>query len=562
MRVPCRISIAAVFLLTVQAPLAAQDTVQVGVRAELPPGEELPKDVADRLVAFYNSPGTFRFSGRTLIPRERTVTGDVAILGGPVELAGTIDGDVVILNGDITLREDSRIIGSLTVVGGVIIGQDRGRVDSVMLTYAAVFRYRRTPDGIEYIGSERETTGPPSGTTTLALPSWEMGESEIFVSAGAYNVVEGLPLTFGPRITTGGRNPLRAEAFLVWRTEGGFDPERKHIGWEVRLRQWVGGHHAVYLEGTYWSVNDAIENWKLTNLENSLSLFLFRRDYRSYYARKGWYGRVGWDASRFSGHVEYRDEDNDSLTAGSPVTVFFNTSDPYPVNAFANPGRLRSVVASLGYDTRNDRQTPYSGWYGRVTLERSVGSELVGIDGDFSRFFLDLRRYLRVSRSSSLGLRLVGGGRIGSTELPAQRQHVIGGTGSLPGYSMEGFDCGVRESGAIGQVPAYGCQRFTLFQAQYRSGLDFRFRWDYDQSPEDFTGDIFSAQFNPSIVLFYDVGAAWSVDEGFFEHLGKSDNWVADVGGGVDFGGFGFYLAYPLVGTGGFNFVVRLTGRF
>ena len=47
--------------------------------------------MADQLVDFYNSPSTIRFSGRTRIPAGSTVGGDVAILGGPVELVGEED---------------------------------------------------------------------------------------------------------------------------------------------------------------------------------------------------------------------------------------------------------------------------------------------------------------------------------------------------------------------------------------------------------------------------------------------------------------------------------------
>jgi hypothetical protein len=148
--------------------------------------------------------------------------------------------------------------------------------------------------------------------------------------------------------------------------------------------------------------------------------------------------------------------------------------------------------------------------------------------------------------------------------VPAQRQHYIGGAGSLPGYNMMQFDCGARGSPDFGTLPGYGCQRFALFQAEYRSSLNFHFHWDHRSTPRDaqWTGNPFSADFNPAIVLFYDAGSAWSTDEDFYERLTKGDNWVADLGAGVEFGGLGLYFAYPLVGTGGLNVVLRLTARF
>ncbi|HSG81025.1 MAG TPA: hypothetical protein VLC48_02145, partial [Gemmatimonadota bacterium] len=159
--------------------VTAQDTVTVGVSAPLAAGEELPRGVADRLIAYYNRPSTIRFGGQTRIPEGRTITGDVGVLGGPVDLAGTVDGDLLLINGDITLQADSRITGNLTVVGGAVIGVDVGRVDGVVTIYSAILRYRRTDAGIEYMGSEAVRTYEPAGQTKIELPSWRLGESEI-----------------------------------------------------------------------------------------------------------------------------------------------------------------------------------------------------------------------------------------------------------------------------------------------------------------------------------------------------------------------------------------------
>jgi len=557
-----RTAIAVALIVAANTPLVAQDTVALGVREPLPPGQELPAGVADQLVAFYNSPGTIRFSGRTRIPPGSRVSGDVAILGGPVELAGAVDGNVLVLNGDVTLLEGSSVDGDLTVVGGIILGVESGDVAGVITTYTAVFRYRRTAAGIEYLGSGRAPSAPQLTRKRIELPSWRLGDSEIFLSARAYNRVEALPIVIGPRITTGGNNPFRFEAFLIWRTVAGFEPKEGDLGWEVRGRQWLFGHHTVWLEGGIQSVIDPIEDWQLTNLENSLALFFFRRDYRDYYKRQGWYGSLGWKANSLFGSVEFRDERHETVSTRNVWTIFFNLDDDLRPNAAADAGDLQSLRFSLGVDTRNDPDRPWSGWYGVATLERAIDGSLSGEKPDFTHLLLDLRRYLRVSRGSAVALRVIGGGRLGDKPTPAQRQHVIGGTGSLPGYSMQTFDCGVRGSGAVGETPGYGCQRFALFQAEYRTGLDFRWRWDQTYDPATIRGDIFSIDFEPAIVLFYDAGAAWDTEEDYWDYLTKSGNWQADLGAGLDLGGLGFYFAYPLVGSGGFNFIVRLAARF
>jgi hypothetical protein len=554
---------AAALLAGIPVGAAAQDTVTVGVRAPLAAGEELPRSVAERLIAYYNRPSTIRFGGRTEIPAGRIISGDVGVLGGPVELAGQVDGDLLLINGDIRLAAGSRIHGDLTVVGGVIMGIERARVDGVVTTYTAILRYRRVEAGIEYLGSEPRTYEPVR-RTRLELPSWELGESEIFVSARAYNRIEALPIAIGPRITTSGRNPLRLEALLIYRTIGGFSPDDNDIGYQVSARQWLLGHRTVWIEGGVQSIIDPIERWQISNLENSLALFLFRRDYRDYYEREGWYGTLGWRSNGFFGSVEYRDERHRARETRNPWTIFFNKDDEFRPNAAIETGNLNSLIFTVGIDTRTDELRPLSGWFNTLGLEQAVSGRLDGVEQDFTRFFLDLRRYFRVSHGSVLALRVAGGGPFGNDRLPAQRQHFIGGAGTLPGYDMMEFDCGARATPGFGVAPGYGCQRFALFQVEYRTSLDFHFHWDHKTSPRDVDiyGNPFAIDFDPAIVLFYDAGTAWDTDEGFYDHLKLSDNWVADIGAGVEFGGLGLFLAYPLVGSDDLQFVVRLDARF
>lgn len=554
-------ALASVLMLTLcsaTGSLRAQDTVTVGVRSERSQAKPLPRRVAEDAVAFYNRSSTIRLSGRTVIPRHRSLDGDVGLLGGPVQIEGRIHGDMVVINGDVTLGEGGRIDGDLTVIGGVVEGAEEGRVGGIVQAYSGLLRYRRTPQGIAYVGTvERH---PPASRTRLRLPEWTLGESEIYVSSGAYNRAEGLPITFGPRITTGDRNPLHLEAFAIYRTEAGFDVGRKDFGYRVDARQYVGGTKSIWAEVGVRSVIDPIEHWQLTNLENSLALFFFRRDYRDYYERRGWYGRIAGRLGRsLTGGIEYRDEDHSTVSAHSPWTILFNTDDSFQPNARIQAGDLRSLVLDLTLDTRNDRDVPGSGWYNQVQVERALTGRLAGREPDFTDFFLDLRRYNRVSPAAAVALRLVAGGRAGGSFLPAQREHVIGGVGSLPGYDQRQFDCGVRSNRLISEVAAYGCERFALFQAEYRTNLDFDLRWDGGNL--NMAGDFLSVDFEPDLVLFYDAGSAWNTGTGYFDQLTKSDNWVADVGAGLELGGLGLYLAYPLSGSGGFNFFVRLAGR-
>ena len=111
--------------LVLAAPVArAQDTV-ITIRPGAAPAVDvrhLPRAVVDEVIRFFNAPGTVTFSGATRIPVARGVDGDVAVIGGPVALAGRIGGSLVVINGDLTFERGAVIGGDVLVVGGTIVG--------------------------------------------------------------------------------------------------------------------------------------------------------------------------------------------------------------------------------------------------------------------------------------------------------------------------------------------------------------------------------------------------------------------------------------------------------
>ena len=181
---------------------------------------------------------------------------------------------------------------------------------------------------------------------------------------------------------------------------------------------------------------------------------------------------------------------------------------------------------------------------------------------------VDLRRYNRVDPSARLNFRLVAAAPLGGGPLPAQRQHALGGFGSLPGYSLLSRDCGARSAlvyrGAVPDAPRffprYGCDAIALLQTEYRGKFSFRFRWDSapwrhddddDQSDEWGTGWGFS----PEWTVFVDTGRGWAADA-------PDEPLATDVGAGILVDRLGLYFAVPLTGRGGVNLFVRLGPRF
>ncbi|MDB4951105.1 MAG: hypothetical protein JWM27_3754 [Gemmatimonadetes bacterium] len=585
-----RYAILGLAALAAAAPARAQGTGRDSAAVAIADAG-LPPETARRLTAFFNDPEVIHFTGRTRIPPDRSIGGDVAVLGGPVTVGGTIDGGLLVIDGDVKLLEGARVTGGLTVVGGVVSGLEHARVGGEVVAYSDRLAFRREGERIVY-------TGPTEGAG-FQVGHVRQGRADFVVATGqSYNRVEGLPITFGPVIETVGANPLRLRASAIYRTEEGTALGPDRWGYDVRLEQFVGGHGAVRVGASLRRVVDPIEAWHLSKLENGLSTFFLHRDYRDHYERRGWSGyvMVAPEGSPFSATAEYRDERDRSLPSGSPWTIFKN-DEAWRAQPLVGEGVLRTVAVSGAYDTRNHRGDPSTGWFVSTEVERSLGTDLrrpeadvygplgapgavlPAVDyGGFTQGTVDVRRYNRISPTSRLNLRLLAGGALDGGALPPQRQHALGGEGSLPGYTLFSLDCGARSQryvrardvGRGGDEPppafyaGYGCDRFALAQAEYRGSLRFRLHWDADDE-----GDVASdgaegwhgrrrASWNADFawVVFMDAGRGWAAAAGMDEPT------AVDVGLGVVLGRLGIYGAVPLDGGGGVNVFVRLNPRF
>lgn len=550
---------------------------------------DLPEDVAEEVISFFNAPETIHFNGRSRVPADRVIEGDVAVLGGPFTVAGRIEGRVVVINGAVELLPGSEIAGDLLVVGGTIEGVERARVTGEIRTYGESLRYRRR--------GERIARAEPRRARERREGE---GRSEFRIATGqSYNRVEGLPITFGPVVETEGRNPLRLRALAIYRTESGLSLDTDRLGYYVRADQFLGGHRALRVGGSAFSLVDPIEDWHVSDLENGLSTFLFHRDFRDHYEREGWsvFATVSPVGSPLSLTAEHRRERHGSLPAGSPWALFGNSEEWRP-QPLAAEGSLSSVVLRGTLDTRSDREDPATGWLVSGEMERAYDADLSrpaavgvapGADGpeyfpavsysSFTTGRLDLRRYNRVSPSSRLNLRLLVGGSLTGDAVPPQRQHALGGEGSLPAYDLFRLDCGARSKrvfrgSTVGAqepgeaapptfYPSYGCDGFALAQAEYRGALDFRFRWntapwgdpDDGYEDEDDGWDVDWAS-SPDWIVFVDAGRGWD------RHGGASEGLVADLGFGFVFERLGVYLAVPLNEGGRVNLFARIGPRF
>ena len=586
-------AIAALVVLGVARAAWAQDTTITIRPSRAAPapfvGRELPRDVADDAIRLFNAETTIRLAGSTRIPAGRGVDGDVAVLGGPVEVGGRVSGGLVVVNGNVTFDSGAVVGGPVLVVGGTVQGADLASIAGGIRAYQDPLRFRRDGDHLVY-ASERGFQ-PPRWLQQYGWAEDQTNEAGILLALdGTYNRVEGLPILFGPRtdLKVADQLRLQADATAIFRTSDiSFD--NNDIGYRAHAELVAGNaDRNVGLGLRGYDVVAPIESWPLRDMEVGWASFLFHRDYRDYYRRHGasLYATLRLSPA-LSFMAEGRDERESSLDARTPWTLF-RTDETWRINPAVTDGKYRSVIASFRLDTRNDRVEPSGGWLVTGEYELAHGGDVTGdlgpytcvafpcvnpalADGNlgYERMAFDARRYLRLSPTGRLDLRLAGGGWLGGEPLPLQRRVSLGYPDPLPGYGFRQFACGGSQ---LPGDPAL-CDRAVVAQAEFRThlGFDFGPKWASDWGDN---GDEPYEPFHvsgPDLVVFADAGRAWSVardgmagpDEIPADKLPALSTFRTDVGVGLDFGPLGFYLAKPLdQATRAVTFTVRMGRRF
>jgi len=522
----------------------------------------LPRDVAREAVRLFNGAATLRTTGPMDVAEGREIHGDVAVLNGPLTIAGHVTGRVLAIDGDVTLLPTARIDGDLLVVGGEVDGRDRAYVGGEIRVYHSRLRYTQAGDRIA-------AAEPDSGREE---PWWrrfehrrdESGSSFLVASAGAYNRVEGLPINLGPQMFRDfSKGSARLDAYAVVRTASSFRAGSNDVGHNLTGTLRLGPGNGFLVGAGVYDVVEPVESWGLSNLEVGLASALFRRDYRDYFQRHGGNVRAGVyarDNTTFT--ISYADEHWTPRAANNAWTLF-RSGSPWRPNPAMDAAHFHLLNATLHVDTRTDEANPWAGWYVMADLERGRGHiDALGATGvaraypagrpvTYERGFLDLRRYNRISRHAQLNLRLVTGGWLGGDPLPLERRLSVDGYGSLPGFEFRtgraGEDVSTCSVGAIPPGYPAQCDRIALGQVEYRSDLHVPlFNWDDDSWVRPhFTAD-------GTWVVFLDAGRGWLVGNpgppmtytsGGMPPLGS---FRSDLGVGLDFDVLGIYLAKPL----------------
>lgn len=581
-----------VLALTVVPVLDAQDrdstrTDTLG-RGGVLSKRALPREIASRVTEVFNAAGTLRVTGSLDIAQDQTVEGDVAVLDGPVTIAGRVTGTVVAINADVTLRPTARIEGDLLVVGGEVRGRESAQIVGDMVVYRQPLGYRedrgliiadRIPDRPPDEDDDhwwRRVRRRPNSASGLRL-----------TSGGTYNRVEGLPIHFGPVLRRDrGDTRIELEALGILRTANEVKWDSENLGHAVRTEVRFGRPFGIALGGRLFDVVDAVEAWQLTDTEVGLASVFLHRDYRDYFDRHGGTGYmslVASDETRLT--FSFSDQRWGTRTLRDPWTLF-RDSNPWRANPVMDDGQFHVGNATLTIDTRNDVDNPLAGWYLVADYERgrgtvtSFGPTSPGVRDDpdptggrvaYQRGFMDLRRYNRLSPHAQLNMRVVAGGWLSGDPLPLQRRFSVGGPGSLPGFDFRDLDgrtdVGQCSTGIAPSGRPAECERMLLAQAEYRGALNVALLRDYgDDRPwwRDF--DI---QAGPTWVLFADAGRGWLVGDRLGDlrypsgDVPRLGTFRSDIGAGLDVGVLGLYVAKSVSDKREpANFFVRVRKRF
>ena len=574
-----------ILVCLVPAVARAQDTAIVinpeSVSVAPQPGE-LPRLVAEEAIRFYNAATTTRLVGRSRLPHGNEWRGDVAVRNGAVSVGGRIQGTLLVVNGDASVDSGPVISGDLIVIGGIATQAPGAAVGGEVRVYRAPLGYRTQGEEIALA-----RVNPRRWLRNLGLEkSWGTAESRsslTLATGGTFNRVEGLPVVFGPMFDWKLQENVRfrLDALGVFRTAGDLTDRRSDLGYLLRTELRSGEVPAYGAELRAYDAVVPVEDWGLHNAEIGWAAFLFQRDYRDYYLSKGLGGRVFVRPARLLRlSVEWRRDWQTSVAARDPWTLFRH-DQPWRPNPPIDAGHYTTLSGTVTLDTRNDRTDPTAGWFMSAQLESSRSTDVspqTGVpttvrrplptDGSykFTRAFVDLRRYTRVSPSGRVNLRMLAGGWLGGDPLPLQRRLSIGGADPLAGYAFRHTACNrdITDAAFTGTLVA-ACDRVLMVQAEYRGHISLH--WAYNSSrPEDEESKSLLALRGPDLVVLGDAGQAWLVGNGPgrvpSDRLPTLGSWLGDLGLGVDWGGFGLYVAKAVTAGEPLRFTLRLDHRF
>jgi len=569
-------------VLVLAAPLNAQDSVIV-IDPNAPPSDSLvqggpPPDVVTELIAHFNDSLTTRMQGDVTLPAGSHFDGKLALYRGSLRVAGRVSGPIVVANGTLYLLPGATVDGEILVVGGRLIRSEQVTHLGPERVYWDAAPVVRTADGLLALREHRR----PLTDLATARTTFQAGRVRTTLSlgtGGTYNRIEGLPVLFGPlfEIRPTSRSLLRLDLRGILRTAGESANLRSDFGYVARLDLKLDRTPELGIGGRLYSEVAPIEDQPLTAGESGWSAFLLQRDYRDYYEREGVSGSAYVQPAR-AVRLELtlsRDAQR-SVRATDPWSLFRN-SDRWRRNPLVDDGHYFTTAVDLGYDTRNGRDRPTTGWLIQARYEHLTSDDIarsqgaidrgVGTGGEQAvradRLALDARRYSRLMPNLRVNTRLRADGWLSGGRLPVQQRVSLGGPDLLPGFDFRAFTCAPRGF-SDPALPAL-CDRSLLAQLEVRTRIGLNLGYRMPDREGRGTGRFLGIE-EADLVFFGDMGKAWLAGEGPgrvpADRIPVLKEWAADLGVGLDAGEIAGYLAKSVSSGESVKFVVRLQRRF
>ena len=566
-------------VLTVTA--RAQDTLNV-IDPDAPPLAAQhrggpPDSVVREAVARYNDSATTRFYASVTLASGTTIRGDVAMYRGTLRVLGRVQGRITVINGSLVIGSTAEIEGEVLVIGGRLVTQPGGRQTGGARVYEDPASVARTNAGLLEVRAR-----PPSLSDIAARRSFQAGKLKttlVLETGRTYNRVVGLPILLGPTFSfpTPNSGEVTIDVRGELRTETEPTDRREDFGFLLRGEWETKGSIRGGIGGSWSRQVDPIEDQPLAIGEVGWATFLFGRDYRDYYEQQGAGGwafvyPVKW--LRLEGSA--RSQKESSVPASDPISIF-RDPEPWRPNPLIDDGHFTLLRGSVFIDTRNNPQTPTSGWYFKGWYERGTSGDVAPVtlpvevrepiptfrDYTFQHVGFDLRKYQRINTVARANLRVTGGGWVGGDPLPVQRRVSMGGPDILAGYGFRDQTCA--PAGFADASQAALCDRMLAAQAEIR----FRFRLPIREKlglEQLLLLERLVGRDHADIVVFGDMGKAWLTGDGPGRvpnnRLPVLGEFSYDAGIGLDIDGLALYAGVPIGEKWNPRFTLRLERRF
>lgn len=439
------------------------------------------RDIAERMQRKYldRDAKVLSFKGNAEIEKDERIHGDVLVVKGTLDLKGEVDGDVMALFGDVDVAENAYVDGDVISVNGKVWTQDGAVIRGDVVVTDVPIDADYQDDGVSIEKREPRIEKPEK-----PKPHHDWPNDDDEVAYADYNRVDGF--TIGMKFPEAGWWHKNRHNFALL-GKAGYSFGRKQWQYKVGLERWTSSELMFGFGAELHNLTATQDDWIICEHENALAAGLFKEDFRDYYKREGYSFYVRQHFGRAANiKLAYQTDEFSDLSRVTNWAMFGGDKSfrenpnalPYRLYAEYGPDatmNIKSLIADLTIDTRNDDDHPTRGWYIQAFAEHA-DKDFNNID-EFRRYILDIRRYQPLSWDENIALRLRGGTSTGL--LPPMYLFDLGGISTLRGFDFKEMTG----------------DRMVLGNLEYRLGA----------GNSGFLG--------LDIILFIDSGLAWFANE-------------------------------------------------